>query len=193
MATGKLGNHRPNRRGLGNEKTGMRKTRMARLPGLVLLGLAVLGGVGAPTPAGARQAVTQTSCRTLDKAQVAALFDRWNRALLTKRTASVVAEYAADATLLPTVQNGPLIGPEAIGEYFTQFLKRSPQATVETRVIRTGCNIAYDIGLYTFAVDGEQPGARKQVKARYTLVYVPIHGKWLIVHHHSSALPVASP
>lgn len=51
-----------------------------------------------------------------------------------------VAEYVADATLLPTVENGPLIGPEAIGRYFTYFLKQSPQATIETRVIRTGCN-----------------------------------------------------
>jgi hypothetical protein len=64
---------------------------------------------------------------------VAALFDHWNKALLTKRTEAVVAEYAPDATLLPTVQTGPLVGPEEIGKYFAYFLRQSPQATIETR------------------------------------------------------------
>jgi hypothetical protein len=80
-----------------------------------------------------------------------------------------------------------------IGQYFDYFLKQSPVATIDTRVIQTGCNFAYDIGLYTFMVDGDQPGSRKQVKARYTFIYAPVHGKWLIEHHHSSALPVPSP
>jgi uncharacterized protein (TIGR02246 family) len=166
---------------------------MRRTAGLFILALAVLAGVNAPTAAGAREAVAQKSCRTLSKTQVAAQFDQWNRALLTKRPETVVAQYATDATLLPTVENGPLIGPEAIGAYFTKFLKQSPQATIDKSVIGTGCNIAYDIGLYTFMVDGDQPGARKQVKARFTFIYAPVHGKWLIVHHHSSALPVPSP
>jgi uncharacterized protein (TIGR02246 family) len=158
------------------------------IAGLIVLGLVLAGG---SAQADARTATSGTSCRTISKAQVVALFDGWNRALLTKRTDAVVAEYAPDATLLPTVQNGPLIGPEAIGGYFAYFLKQSPQATIETRVIKTGCDIAYDIGLYAFMVDGDQPGTRKQVKARYTFIYAPVHGKWLIVHHHSSALPVA--
>jgi uncharacterized protein (TIGR02246 family) len=168
----------------------VRQSRVRCSAGLVLFGLAVGGYCAAPAPADAREAVTQTSCRTITKTQVAARFDQWNRALLTRRTEAVVALYAADATLLPTVQNGPLIGPEAIGNYFSHFLEQSPQATVEIRVIHTGCDIAYDVGLYSFMVDGDQPGTRKQVRARYTFVYAPIHGKWLIVHHHSSAVPV---
>jgi uncharacterized protein (TIGR02246 family) len=160
--------------------------------GVVIAGAALLGLLGVPDQAVARTAVTQAPCQTISKAQVISLFDRWNRALLTRRTDAVVAEYAPDATLLPTVQDGPLIGPEAIGKYFAYFLKQSPEATVETRAIQTGCNIAYNIGLYTFAVDGDQPGTRKQVKARFTFIYAPVHGKWLIVHHHSSAFPLTA-
>jgi uncharacterized protein (TIGR02246 family) len=145
---------------------------------------------GAPVAAEARAA---TACQTITRQQVLALFDRWNRALESRKPAEVVATYAPDATLLPTSQNGPLTTPEAIGGYFTHFLELAPEAKVETRVIRTGCNVAYDIGLYTFTVNGDQPGSRKQVKARYTLIYAPVHGKWLIEHHHSSAFPVASP
>jgi uncharacterized protein (TIGR02246 family) len=150
--------------------------------------LVVLASLG--MPAGANARTTDATCQTIDKAQVIALFDKWNQALQTRRTDAVVADYAPDATLLPTVQNGPLVGRPSIATYFDYFLKQSPVATIDTRVIHTGCNIAYDIGLYTFMVDGDQPGSRKQVKARYTFIYAPVHGKWLIEHHHSSAQPV---
>jgi len=130
-----------------------------------------------------------TACQTITSDQVAALFDRWNTSLATKSPDMVVANYAPDATLLPTVQNGPLVGPDAIRGYFVYFLKQSPEGKIDDRVIHIGCNIAYDIGLYTFTIDGDQPGTRKQVKARYTFIYAPDHGKWLIVHHHSSATP----
>jgi uncharacterized protein (TIGR02246 family) len=101
----------------------------------------------------------------------------------------VVANYGIDATLLPTVQNGPLIGPAAIRGYFVHFLEKSPQGTIDRRIVHIGCNIAYDIGLYTFELDGDQPGTRTKVGARYTFIYAAEGGKWLIVHHHSSALP----
>jgi uncharacterized protein (TIGR02246 family) len=163
------------------------RTRAAKF---AILAVACLGYVGASSDVSARTTSTETTCHTISKTQVIALFDRWNRALLTRRTDAVVLEYAANATLLPTVQNGPLTGREMIGKYFDDFLKKSPAATIDTRVIQTGCNFAYDIGLYTFVVNGDEPGSHKQVKARYTFIYEPVHGKWLIMHHHSSALPV---
>lgn len=153
--------------------------------------LAVLGGLAGSAPVHARTAPAAVSCRTISKDQVAALFEQWNAALVTRKTEAVVATYAPDATLLPTVKAGPLIGRDSIGDYFDYFLTQSPHAVVDTRVIKTGCNIAYDIGLYTFTVDGDQPGSHKQVKARYTFIYAPDHGRWLIVHHHSSAIPEA--
>lgn len=158
----------------------------------VIVLLAIIVGLGAPAPANARATASPSPCRTISKTQVAALFDQWNAALATRRPDAVVATYAPNATLLPTVQNGPLIGREMISKYFTYFLKQSPHATVNTRVIETGCNIAYDIGLYTFVVDGDAPDSHKQVKARFTFIYAPDHGRWLIVHHHSSAFPEAS-
>ena len=160
-------------------------TRRAGLLGC----LALMAGLTAmPVNSQAR-----TPCQTITRQQVAALFDQWNQALHTRKTAQVVATYAPDASLLPTVQNGPLIGSQAIAKYFDYFLTQSPEATIETRVIRTGCDMAYDIGLYSFMVNGDQPGTRKQVKARYTFIYEPVHGKWLIVHHHSSAVPEQAP
>jgi uncharacterized protein (TIGR02246 family) len=168
------------------------RTRPARTRPACLIALLYLGCLATPVRAEARTTGREGACHAISKSQVIALFDKWNRSLLTKRTEAVVADYAPDATPFPTVQNGPLIGREMIGKYFDYFLKQSPAATIDRRVMQTGCNFAYDIGLYTFMVDGNQPGTRKQVKARYTFIYAPVHGTWLIEHHHSSALPVLS-
>ncbi|MDB5397811.1 MAG: SgcJ/EcaC family oxidoreductase [Rhodospirillales bacterium] len=154
---------------------------------LVVVTLAVV--FAAPQSVSARTSPGGRACQTITNDQVEALFVRWNKSLATKNPDEVVTNYAPDATLLPTVENGPLVGPEAIRGYFVYFLKQAPEGRIDQRVIHIGCNIAYDIGLYTFTVDGDQPGSRKQVKARYTFIYAPEHGKWLIVHHHSSATP----
>lgn len=137
----------------------------------------------------AREPQANARCAAITPAQVAALFDRWNAALATNDPDAVVKNYAADAVLLPTVENGPLIGPQEIRGYFVAFLKKHPSGTVDRRTIHIGCNVAYDVGLYTFSVDGDQPGSRTQVLARYTYIYEPRSGRWLIVHHHSSKQP----
>lgn len=137
----------------------------------------------------AREPQANTHCAPISSKQVAALFDGWNAALATKNPDAVVKKYATDAVLLPTVENGPLIGPDAIRGYFVAFLKKNPTGVIDQRTIRLGCNMAFDVGLYTFTIDGEQPGSRVQVPARYTYIYEPIGGQWLIVHHHSSKQP----
>ena len=130
-----------------------------------------------------------TRCATATPGQIAALFVRWNAALQTLDPDKVVKTYAPDAILLPTVENGPLIGRDAIRGYFVHFLERHPDGTINTRTIRIGCNMAFDAGLYTFTVDGDQPGMRVPIRARYTYIYQLNGGRWLIAHHHSSAQP----
>ncbi len=162
---------------------------MKPLP-LALAAAALAASLASPEAAQARDI---PACAHVTTAQVAALFDRWNKTLATKDPDAVVGNYATDATLLPTVENGPLVGSAAIRGYFVYFLKSSPHGAIDQRIIHIGCNIAYDIGTYTFTLDGEQPGSHSTVHARYTFVYAPSHGKWLIVHHHSSAMPKPAP
>ncbi|RST49532.1 DUF4440 domain-containing protein [Variovorax sp. DXTD-1] len=101
------------------------------------------------------------------QAQVGALFDRWNDSLRTLDPDKVTANYAPDGVLLPTVSN-------------------NPRGTIDKRIIRIGCNVAQDVGTYTFKFkDGTS------VHARYTYVYELVNGQWLIAHHHSSAMPEA--
>ncbi|MER9657659.1 SgcJ/EcaC family oxidoreductase [Mesorhizobium sp. M0152] len=135
------------------------------------------------------QAKTSMSCKTVNKAQIAALFDRWNNSLETHDAAKVTANYAPDAVLLATVSNQPRTGPAAIKDYFVHFLERNPHGTIDSRTIHIGCNTAYDVGTYTFALSGSTPGTTETVKARYSYIYELRNGKWLIVHHHSSAMP----
>ncbi|EJL77887.1 hypothetical protein PMI15_04511 [Polaromonas sp. CF318] len=134
--------------------------------------------------AGAAQARTET-CQPTDEKKIAGLFDRWNDSLKTLDPAKVTANYAPDAVLLPTVANQPHATPAEINGYFVKFLKDQPQGAIDKRFIKIGCNLAQDVGTYTFSFkDGNK------VSARYTFVYEFTGGKWLIVNHHSSAMPV---
>jgi uncharacterized protein (TIGR02246 family) len=124
-------------------------------------------------------------CVAVTESEIANLFVLWNDALRTLSPDKVVETYAPDAILLPTVENGPLIGRAAIRGYFEHFLEKKPSGAINERTIRIGCNVAFDAGLYTFTYGtGEPPTA-----ARYTYIYEYDGGRWLITHHHSSKRP----
>ena len=154
------------------------------LRGTAPIAMTVLAVMACPSAGWARA----TRCAAVTPSQIAALFVRWNDALRTLDPDKVAQTYAADATLLPTLVNGPLIGRDAIRNYFVQFLKKHPVGAIDTRTIRIGCNMAFDSGLYTFMVDGDQ-GMRVPVPARYNYIYELRGDRWLIVHHHSSTRP----
>lgn len=134
---------------------------------------------------GAAQARTET-CQVTDEKAIAGLFDRWNASLRTLDPAKVTANYAADGVLLPTVSNTPRTNHAEINDYFVKFLKNQPQGSIDKRFIKIGCNVAQDVGTYTF---GFKDGSK--VSARYSYVYEFRDGQWLIAHHHSSAMPEA--
>ncbi|MEP6502735.1 MAG: SgcJ/EcaC family oxidoreductase [Betaproteobacteria bacterium] len=151
-----------------------------------LLPAAAVIAIGLSAPAFA-QAPAAVACKAVDEAQISALFDRWNDSLRTLDPDKVVANYAPDGVLLPTVSNEPRTDPAQIRAYFVKFLKSEPQGKIDRRIVKIGCNIAQDVGTYTFKFkDG------KTVHARYTYVYEWEDGQWLIAHHHSSAMPEAT-
>ncbi|ENR04850.1 hypothetical protein H721_01140 [Brucella ovis IntaBari-2006-46-332] len=100
-------------------------------------------------------------CHVPTKAKVAALFDRWNKSLLTGDPAKVVANYAPDAVLLPTLSKKVRYTQKEREDYFRGFLKKKPVGHIDSRTIRTGCNEALDTGTYTFTFgDGSKAAAR---------------------------------
>jgi hypothetical protein len=64
----------------------------------------------------------------------------------------------------------------------------NPKGVINSRTIHTGCNDAFDVGIYTFTVKGPD-GKITEVPARYSFIYEFRDGKWQIAHHHSSAMP----
>ena len=134
--------------------------------------------------------VTAEVCYTTSVADVRQLFTRWNDSLLTLDPAKVTADYSDDAVLLPTVSNKPRTTPAEIQDYFVHFLEKKPQGEINKSHVKIGCNKAYDVGVYTFALTGKD-GVVQHVRARYSFVYEYKNGQWLISHHHSSAMPEA--
>jgi len=134
------------------------------------------------------RADTTMTCAPVTQQEIAALFDRWNASLATHDAAKVAANYAPDAVLLATVSNRPRATPADIQDYFVHFLEKNPNGSIDTRTIRIGCNTASDVGTYTFDLKDDK-GELIKVPARYSFNYELRDGKWLIVHHHSSAMP----
>ncbi len=123
----------------------------------------------------------------MTETQAKALFDEWNNALQ-QNPDKVVQTYTPDAVLLPTFENGPLVGRNEFRGYFIHFLEKHPVGRIDTRaIIRRRLQHGVVAGLYTFTVD--EGTSRVDSPARYTYVHKREVGRWLIAHHHSSAQP----
>jgi uncharacterized protein (TIGR02246 family) len=124
-------------------------------------------------------------CKQTSEQEIAALFDRWNQSLQTGDPNKVVANYAENSILLPTVSNKPRLTPAEKEDYFHHFLEKKPSGKIDMRTIELGCNTAVDAGLYTFtfAKTGES------VSGRYSYTYRWNGEQWLITSHHSSVMP----
>lgn len=133
----------------------------------------------------------ETACKPPSTSQVEKLFNNWNEALQTRDPKKIVALYADDAVLLPTLSNTPRTNHKELENYFIDFVKKHPSGKIDSRVIRSGCDWATDTGLYTFTLYSDYPKGEQQVTARFSYTYEDINGKWLIISHHSSLLPNA--
>ncbi|MFI9724305.1 SgcJ/EcaC family oxidoreductase [Streptomyces sp. NPDC052396] len=145
----------------------------------------------AHTPAAhAAIAATAATSKPPTKNQIAGLFNRWN-ATLAKGDARRVADlYAPNAVLLPTVSSRIRTNRAAIVDYFQHFLESKPSGRIQKRYITIldPCH-AVDTGLYQFTLTDKNSGTVSRTNARYTYVYERRGGRWLILNHHSSAVP----
>lgn len=142
---------------------------------------AIMLGAGAPLAAA-------EACVTMESKAVSALFDDWNFSLSSLDANQVSQRYWPNAVLLPTVSNTPRTSAAMINDYFVHFLAKRPRGRVDSRTIQSGCNLAMDMGTYTFSLMDDK-GTISEVAARYTFIYQYRDGAWKILHHHSSAMP----
>jgi uncharacterized protein (TIGR02246 family) len=148
---------------------------------LLMFALVVVTGVGLPastTIAGPQE-------------DVAAATANWARVFADNNPDTILPLYAKDAVLWGTLSPTVRSDPGAIKAYFAGAFNALPKATVKfgDQLIRVYGNTAVNTGYYTFSyvMDGES----KSVPARYSLTFVKDGEKWMIVDHHSSAMPPA--
>ncbi|MGP3924510.1 SgcJ/EcaC family oxidoreductase [Streptomyces sp. 8N616] len=121
--------------------------------------------------------------------EIRAQFDLWQAALATGDPERVADRYAPDGVLVPTMSNRIRTDRAGIVDYFEHFLAQKPEARITRSVVSVlDGNSAVDTGTYRFTLT-EENGSERTVDARYTFVYEKKAGNWLIINHHSSAMP----
>lgn len=121
------------------------------------------------------------------KAEVAAATTAWTQAIADPDKVSSL--YSDDAVLWGTLSPRIRSGRTSVREYFAGVAKALPDFKVDfgDQLIRVYGNAAVSSGYYTFswAKDGET----KTLPSRYSFTFVKDGERWLIVDHHSSAMP----
>ncbi len=119
---------------------------------------------------------------------IEAATSRWIDAFNRKSIADIVALYDRDAVFFGTTSPVLRDTPALIQDYFNG-LAHLGGATLELGEHRVQVfgDTAVNTGFYT--LDRQVEGSSVRSPARFTFVYQLRHGSWMIVAHHSSALP----
>ena len=125
------------------------------------------------------------------KEDVAATASSWALALGEDDPDKVLPLYSNDAVLWGTLSPTVRADGRALRDYFVTAFRVLPGLKVAfgDQLIRVYGDTAVNTGYYTFSY--VQDGAAKSLPARYSFTYVKSGERWLIVDHHSSAMPPA--
>jgi uncharacterized protein (TIGR02246 family) len=126
------------------------------------------------------------------KEDVAAATKKWAQALGEDDPDKVLAFYSDDAVLWGTLSPKVRADRAAVRDYFVSAFKILPSLKVAfgDQLIRVYGDTAVNTGYYTFSYIKD--GQTKSLPARYSFTYVKSGGQWLIVDHHSSAVPTTT-
>jgi uncharacterized protein (TIGR02246 family) len=136
----------------------------------------VLLSLAPPTAAGPKEDVADATAR-------------WGQALGQDDPDKVLPLYAEDAVLWGTLSPTVRVGRAGLRDYFVTAFKVLPGLKVAfgDQLIRVYGTTAVNTGYYTFSYTKD--GEAKTLPARYSFTYVKDGNRWLIVDHHSSAMP----
>jgi uncharacterized protein (TIGR02246 family) len=125
------------------------------------------------------------------KEDVAAAALTWARALGEDDPDKVLPLYSDDAVLWGTLSPTVRANRAALRDYFVTAFKVLPSLKVAfgDQLIRVYGDTAVNAGYYTFSYVKDEE--TKTLPARYSFTYVKSDEHWLIVDHHSSAMPSA--
>jgi uncharacterized protein (TIGR02246 family) len=130
-----------------------------------------------------------TAAAAGDKDDVRTAGASWAHAFAADEPSAILALYDKEAVLWGTLSATRRDSPEALREYFVGAFKALPghRVTFGDQLIRVYGDTAINTGYYTFSYTKD--GQPTTIPARYSFVYVKRDGRWLIVDHHSSAMP----
>lgn len=119
---------------------------------------------------------------------------RWVEAFNAGDIAALAALYDRDAVMFPTGRPDPVLGAEAIRDFFKSLSWDAGQQVELTGAAVTrllSYRAAMTVGGYSFS--RLENGVRSYLPARYSFVLARDNDAWLIAHHHSSAAPQPRP
>ena len=139
-------------------------------------------------------AVVLCGCQTMQspesaRGEIAAVTRTWIDGMTRHDFDSVVALYDPDAVLWGTRSPTLRDSPATVREYFgiLRTVPPSYKAVLGEQRIRVYGDVAINTGTYTFS---EVRDCKEIVRpARFSFVFRKRNGAWLIVDHHSSAVP----
>ena len=123
------------------------------------------------------------------KEDVAAATAKWGQTLGENEPDKIVLLYATDGVLWGTLSPTVRSDRAALRDYFVTAFKVLPglKVTFGDQLIRVYGDTAVNTGYYTFAY--VKDGEARALPARYSFTFVKDGGNWMIVDHHSSAMP----
>ena len=126
------------------------------------------------------------------KEDVATATMQWAQTLGQNDPDKIVLLYATDGVLWGTLSPTVRSNPAALRDYFVTAFKVLPglKVTFGEQLIRVYGDTAVNTGYYTFSY--VKDGEAKTLPARYSFTFVKDGGNWMIVDHHSSAMPAPS-
>lgn len=135
-------------------------------------------------------AATQLAAAT-PRDDVAAATQAWADAFNTREPERVLDLYETDAVLWGTTSPTLRNTPETRRQYFSTMPQRpNLRVTIGEQHVRVFGDVAVNSGTYTFS--NNQAGEITSNLSRFSFTYVRKGDRWMIVDHHSSAVPVAT-
>jgi uncharacterized protein (TIGR02246 family) len=122
--------------------------------------------------------------------EIAGAASKWAAIFVDDNPDSILALYEDEAVLWGTLSPKLLVGKPELRGYFERAFKALPGHKVAfgEQVIRIYGDVAINSGYYTFSY--LKDGQTQTIPARYSFVYRKRGANWMIVDHHSSAMPV---
>ena len=113
----------------------------------------------------------------------------WKEAVEGSDVQAIVNLYDKDAIMISSFAQNPMTNRGVIASYYKKVISNPDvRVSIEEEHPRRFDNMAINTGRYTLSYT--QEGEEVSVPARFSFVYQLQNNKWIIVDHHSSAVPL---